>query len=130
MPDVETAIITFLANVIEVPLQMEFKRIDVRQARALLDAATENGLQIIDIRDEQSYANGHVSSALHLDNSNVQPFVENADTSKPLLVYCYHGNMSQSAGAYLAEKGFDQVYSLDGGFAEWSAKFPDDCEPD
>jgi thiosulfate sulfurtransferase len=92
---------------------MEFKRIDVRQARALLDAAPENGLQIIDIRDEQSYVNGHMSSALHIDNSNVQPFVENANTSKPLLVYCYHGNMSQSAAAYFGEQGFEEAYSMD-----------------
>ena len=74
---------------------MEFKRIDVQEARGLLAAAPGNGLQIIDIRDEQSYANGHISSALHIDNNSVQPFVENADTSKPLLVYCYHGNMSR-----------------------------------
>jgi thiosulfate sulfurtransferase len=128
VPDVETAIIAFLANVIEVPLQMEFKRINVHQARALLDAATENGLQIIDIRDEQSYANGHVSSALHLDNSNVQPFVENADGSKPLLVYCYHGNMSQSAAAYFGEQGFEEAYSMDGGFSDWEVTFTDKIE--
>jgi len=36
----------------------------------------------------------------------------------------------KSAGAYLAEKGFDKVFSLDGGFTEWAARFPDDCEPD
>lgn len=104
---------------------MKFKRIDARQARSLLDAAPENGLQIIDIRDEQSYLNGHISSALHIDNSNVQPFVENADISKPLLVYCYHGNMSQSAAAYFGEQGFKEAYSMDGGFSEWEVNFTD-----
>jgi thiosulfate sulfurtransferase len=107
---------------------MEFKRIDVRQARALLDAAPENGLQIIDIRDEQSYVNGHISSALHIDNSTVQPFVENANTSKPLLVYCYHGNMSQSAAAYFGEQGFEEAYSMDGGFSDWEVNFTDKIE--
>jgi len=107
---------------------MEFKRIDVQGARALLDAAPGNGLQIVDIRDEKSYANGHISSALHLDNGSVQPFVENADTSKPLLVYCYHGNMSQSAAAYFGEQGFEAAYSLDGGFSDWEVKFTDKIE--
>lgn len=107
---------------------MEFKRIDIQQARALLDAADENGLQIVDIRDEQSYANGHISSALHLDNSGVQPFIENADPSKPLLVYCYHGNMSQSAAAYFGEQGFEQAYSMDGGFTDWETTFSDKIE--
>lgn len=107
---------------------MEFKRIDVQEARALLDAAPENGLQLVDIRDEQSFANGHISSALHLDNSSVQSFVENADTRKPLLVYCYHGNMSQSAAAYFGEQGFEEAYSMDGGFSDWEVNFSDKIE--
>jgi len=107
---------------------MEFKRIDIQEARALLDAAPENGLQVIDIRDEQSYANGHISSALHIDNSSVQPFVESADTTKPLLVYCYHGNTSQSAAAYFGEQGFEEAYSMDGGFSDWVVNFTDKIE--
>lgn len=107
---------------------MEFKRIDVQDARALLDAAPENGLQVVDIRDEQSFANGHISSALHLDNNSVQSFVENADTSKPLLVYCYHGNTSQSAAAYFGEQGFEEAYSMDGGFSDWEVNCADKIE--
>lgn len=85
---------------------------------------------IVDVRDEESFAAGRITDAVHLDNSALPAFINEADTSIPLIVCCYHGNMSQSAGAYLAEKGFDEVYSLDGGFAEWAAKYPDDCEPD
>ena len=107
---------------------MEFKRINVQEARTLLDATAENGLQIIDIRDGRSYGNGHICSALHLDNSNVQSFVENADISKPLLVYCYHGNMSQSAAAYFGEQGFEEAYSMDGGFCDWEVNFADKIE--
>ena len=86
-------------------------------------------VNIVDIRDEDSFKAGHMCEALHMDNSVVQSFIDDADTAIPLIVCCYHGNMSQSAGAYLAEKGFDEVYSLDGGFAEWAAKYPDECDP-
>jgi len=34
-------------------------------------------------------------------------------------VVCYHGISSQSAAAYLAEQGFRDTYSLDGGFEAW-----------
>jgi thiosulfate sulfurtransferase len=87
-------------------------------------------VNIIDIRDEESYKLGHITDAIHMDNSGIQAFIDQSDTDIPLIVCCYHGNMSQSAGAYLAEKGFAQVYSLDGGFAQWQAKYPDDCETD
>ena len=90
----------------------------------------DHEVTIVDIRDAESFKAGHISDAIHMDNNAVQQFIESTDTSIPLIVCCYHGNMSQSAGAYLAEKGFDQVFSLDGGFTEWAARFPDDCEPD
>ncbi|HAS49576.1 MAG TPA: thiosulfate sulfurtransferase GlpE [Gammaproteobacteria bacterium] len=109
---------------------MEFKRIDVHQARAMLEEASESGLQLVDIRDERSFSNGRISSALHLDNSGVQPFIENADPSKPLIVYCYHGNMSQSAAAYFSEQGFEDTYSMDGGFSDWEVNFSDKIEVD
>ena len=105
---------------------MEFKRIDVHQVRAMLDG--DHGLQIVDIRDEQSFKNGHVSTALHLDNSGVQSYIENADMDKPLVVYCYHGNMSQSASAYFVEQGFEEAYSMDGGFSDWEVNFADRTE--
>jgi len=107
---------------------MEFKRIAVSEAREMLDGSPENGLQIVDIRDEESFATGHISSALHLDNSSVQAFIEDADTSKPLLIYCYHGNMSQSAAAYFAEQGFGEAYSMDGGFSDWEVSQQDKIE--
>ena len=97
---------------------MNFKRINCQEARDLL-ATNADKLQIIDIRDEESFANGHIKGARHIHNSNVQEFLNDAEFEQPLLVYCYHGNMSQSAAAYFAEQGFDQTYSLDGGFEAW-----------
>jgi len=39
---------------------------------------------------------------------------------KPVVVVCYHGMSSQSAASYLNEQGFDDIYSLDGGYSAWS----------
>ncbi|ASJ74516.1 Thiosulfate sulfurtransferase GlpE [Granulosicoccus antarcticus IMCC3135] len=87
-------------------------------------------VNIVDIRDADSFQLAHITEAVHLDNTGMQSFINDTNQDIPLIVCCYHGNMSQSAGAYLAEKGFAEVYSLDGGFAEWASRFPDDCEPD
>ena len=82
-------------------------------------AEQDKPVQIVDVRDPQSYAAGHIDSAVHLDNNNLGEFIASADPQAPLLVYCYHGHMSQSAAAYLAEQGFTKAYSLDGGFEAW-----------
>lgn len=98
---------------------MSFKRISVTDARSMMAEASDD-VQIVDIRDDESFAAGHIDSAFHLHNSNLQQFMTEADPDKPLLVYCYHGHMSQGAAAYLAEQGFADTYSLDGGFQAWS----------
>ena len=98
----------------------EFKRIPPEQAQAL----REKGAVVVDIRDPQAYASGHINGALRLDNQNIQDFIRAADLDAPLVVVCYHGNSSQSAAAYLVSQGFSDVYSLDGGFELWRGTFP------
>lgn len=96
---------------------MNFTRISVAQAQELLK--TQPATQVIDVRDEAAYGQGHIDDARHVHNSNVQEFLAEADMDQPLIVCCYHGNMSQSAAAYFAEQGFGSSYSLDGGFEAW-----------
>jgi len=89
----------------------------------------DGSANVVDIRDEESFKAGRIVESVHLDNTDVQAYIQNADATIPLIVCCYHGNMSQSAGLYLAEQGFTKVYSLDGGFAQWHAQYPDECDP-
>ena len=98
----------------------DFKRIPPEQAQALRD----QGAVVVDIRDPQAYAAGHIKNATHLDNHSLHDFIAKADLDAPLIVACYHGNSSQSAAAYLAGQGFSEVYSLDGGFELWRATYP------
>ena len=96
---------------------MPFKRIDVQEALALIN---EQDAQVIDIRDPMSYQAGHIPDSKLVSDQNVEEFLEQADKTKPLIVCCYHGNMSQGAADYFSGKGFDATYSLDGGFEAWA----------
>ncbi|MBU3057203.1 thiosulfate sulfurtransferase GlpE [Pseudomonas indica] len=100
----------------------DFKRIPPQQAQAL----REQGAVVVDIRDPQSFANGHIAGSRHLDNHSLADFIAHADFDRPLIVACYHGNSSQGAAAYLAHQGFAEVYSLDGGFELWRATYPNE----
>lgn len=96
---------------------MDFKKISPEQLKQMM---AEKQLNLVDIRDSGSYQSGHIPEAVHLDNSSVDEFVNSADPDKALVIYCYHGISSQSAAAFFCEKGFSEVYSLDGGFEGWS----------
>lgn len=96
---------------------MSYQRIDVAQAIQLID---EQEARIVDIRDEEAFGSGHIPAAVHIHNANIADFIQDADPDKPLIVCCYHGNMSQGAAAYFAEQGFAETYSLDGGYEAWA----------
>ena len=95
---------------------MSYQCIDQDRAVALME--NENA-QVVDIRDPASYASGRIVGAVHISNENIGEFLQQADKSRPLIVCCYHGNSSKGAADYLANQGFDQSYSLDGGFTAW-----------
>jgi len=103
----------------------QYQRISCTDAKALIDSKDVN---IIDIRDEKTFNGGHITDAEHIDNTSIAEFINDTDHATAVIVCCYHGNSSQSAGAYLAEQGFEEVYSLDGGYEQWASAYPDDCE--
>jgi thiosulfate sulfurtransferase len=99
----------------------QFKHISIDQTNTMLQA---DSAVLVDIRDEQSFLSGHIQGAIHLDNRTLQDFVRDADPDRAIIVCCYHGNSSQPAAAFLYEKGFEEVYSMDGGFELWRGQYP------
>lgn len=92
------------------------KTISVADAKAKLAA---NEAIFIDVRDPDSYEMAHVPGAIQLNDNTVGPFIAAADKTQTHIVYCYHGINSQGGAAYFQESGFEDVYSMDGGFCAW-----------
>ena len=99
----------------------EFAHIDVAKTQQMM---TEGNAAIVDIRDEQSFTNGHMPSAFHLTNGSLHQFTQQTEFDQPVIVVCYHGISSQQAAQYLVHQGFEEVYSMDGGFEAWRQQFP------
>jgi len=95
---------------------MEIPQIQIHDAKARLDLKQS---VFIDIRDPGSYRTAHIPGAVHLHDGNIQEFLQSADKSQPVVVYCYHGNSSLGATAFLIENGFADVASMSGGFEAW-----------
>lgn len=99
----------------------QFAHISVQDTQEKL--SNEN-VRLVDIRDEQSFANGHIKNAVHLTNGSLQSFMSETDFDTPVIVCCYHGVSSQQAAQFLIHQGFEEVYSMDGGFEAWRKDFP------
>ena len=99
-----------------------FQQISIQDAKQKIDA---NQVTIVDIRDPGSYHSGHIAGATSITgDEDVEKFLAGTDKQKPVLVYCYHGNSSQGAAAFLSEQGFNEVYSMKGGFEAWRGAYP------
>ncbi|MGL4473575.1 MAG: thiosulfate sulfurtransferase GlpE [Shewanella sp.] len=98
---------------------MSFTHMDLGMLRVMQQQDPQ--LQIVDIRDSASFEQAHIPAAVNLTNDNLVDYIQQADLDAPLVVVCYHGMSSQNAANYLSEQGFDEVYSLDGGFSAWQA---------
>jgi thiosulfate/3-mercaptopyruvate sulfurtransferase len=89
-----------------------FKRIDPATAAQLL---ARDKVLVLDSRDPDNYNRAHIANARRLFSANLDAILVGTPTATPVLLYCYHGNASQTYGQMFADFGFSEVYSLDGG---------------
>ncbi len=96
----------------------QFQHISVEQAYELPQQADSQAV-LVDIRDPQSFALAHPEQAFHLTNDTMVSWMDEVEFEQPVIVMCYHGISSQGAAQYLINQGYENVYSLDGGFEAW-----------
>jgi len=96
---------------------MDYKCIHVQEAQELLN---DPGTVIVDIRDKVSFQAGNIPNSINLSNEDIVDFLDSTDRKAPLLIYCYHGINSKDAAEYFVNNGFHTVFSLDGGYSEFS----------
>ncbi len=105
---------------------MDIPELNADQA---LERLNEGATIFLDVRDAGSYRRGHIPGAQHIGDHNIADFVERADKSEPIVMYCYHGNSSLGGAAHLLSQGFEEVYSMSGGFASWG-EHPVESDPE
>jgi rhodanese-related sulfurtransferase len=74
---------------------------------------------IVDVRTPEEFATGHLRSAKNIPLKELAAKIGELDKSHPVLVVCAAGVQSVKGAVQLAQAGFAEAYSLDGGFAAW-----------
>ncbi len=94
------------------------KPIQVEQAVAKIEA----GVQLLDVRTQQEWDEGHLKGA-KLVTLSEEGFADKAkavlDPKKPVVVYCRSGNRSAKAAKLLRDGGFATVLDMAGGIVAW-----------
>lgn len=78
---------------------------------------------VLDIRESAAFEQGHIREAQNISANQLAEFCQHTAKTTPIIVYCYHGISSQTVAYYLLQQGFQEVYSLQGGYTAWQQCF-------
>jgi molybdopterin/thiamine biosynthesis adenylyltransferase/rhodanese-related sulfurtransferase len=94
----------------------EVQEIEPEEAAAMLDRAV-----ILDVREADEFEQGVLPGSVHIPRGFLELQVEGKLPKKdqPIIVYCAGGIRSAFACKVLQEMGYQEVYSLIGGFNRW-----------
>lgn len=93
-----------------------FKTLSAAEAEQLM---TSGEPMILDCRDLKDYRAGHIDNAMHVHETLRDSLLQKGDKARQLLIYCYYGHASEHLAEMFCDFGFQQVYSLAGGYAGW-----------
>lgn len=83
----------------------------------LADAAPH---AVVDVRTPQEWAGGHIEGALHIPVDEVQKRLhEIPRDGRAMFVICAAGGRSAAAADFLANRGYLNVFNVDGGMGQW-----------
>jgi glyoxylase-like metal-dependent hydrolase (beta-lactamase superfamily II) len=84
-------------------------------------ARRPNDLIVLDVREKDAFASGHIPVARHLPRGQLELRVndEFPDPTSRIVTVCEFGKISTLAAATLRELGFTRATALDGGMTAW-----------
>lgn len=96
------------------------KECTVADVRAKQAAGT--AFVLVDVREDNEFAAGHVPGAIHIGKGVIERDIEAKvpDPHTPLILYCGGGFRSALAADALQKMGYTNVISMDGGWRAWS----------
>ena len=92
----------------------------VAQVKARLDA--RESFHLIDVREHEEWAKGHLPRARHLCKGIIERDIESTipELDADIVLYCGGGYRSALAADNLRQMGYTRVVSMDGGWRGWT----------
>ncbi len=74
---------------------------------------------LLDVREPEEYVMGHIPGAVNIPLSEVEDRIDEIPQDEIVVVVCAHGIRSIIGARMLVASGYNGVYNLSGGTAEW-----------
>jgi adenylyltransferase/sulfurtransferase len=76
--------------------------------------------ELIDVREAFEYEIARIDGAKLMPLGEVADRVDELQRERPIVVHCHSGRRSAEAVRLLQQRGFANVYNLEGGIDAWS----------
>ena len=86
------------------------------------EALRGKGVQLVDVRSKEEYAQGHLRGATLVPMSGLEAGSRALRTDAPVIVYCLSGARSARAAKFLVQQGFTDVRNMRGGIRHWGGE--------
>lgn len=111
--DVEAAVVDYLANIPEGYMA-------VGDLVAFKDAQTVGGALLIDVREVDEYASGHIPGAVNIPIRTLGDNLDLIPTDRQVFIYCQSGYRAALATSSLRILGYDNVVSYPPSYKGWT----------
>jgi hydroxyacylglutathione hydrolase len=79
----------------------------------------EAGLVLLDVREPDEYAEGHIPGAINIPQSDLATRLEEIPKDRPVYTVCRSGMRSLRAAQFLGQEGWRHVVNVAGGTLAW-----------
>lgn len=93
-------------------LNGEYKQVKVSEIRDIV----LNGGYIIDVREPNEYALGHITTAVNIPMSEFRQRLDEIPHDKPVYLHCRSAQRSYNVTRALGQLGFDNIYNISGSY--------------
>jgi rhodanese-related sulfurtransferase len=100
----------------------EIQEIDIQALKTMQQRGDD--FDLIDIREHDEVQRGTIPSATHISRGVLERDIDKVTTDKnrKIVLYCGGGNRSALSAWMLKKMGFNNVYSLIGGWSAWKSQ--------
>jgi putative YphP/YqiW family bacilliredoxin len=95
--------------------------LQISQEEARKRLAAGGDIAVLDVREPWEIRAGKIEGCIEVNQAKAQEIIQTWPRDREIIVYCQHGQRSLQAAQFFQNYGFENIKSLAGGYAAWTA---------
>lgn len=79
----------------------------------------DSGTVLLDVRSPEKYSEGHIPGAISMPLDSLDKRIDELNPESEIILVCGNGQLSLRAARILLDRGYNSVFTLDGGVEAW-----------